>query len=75
VLRRVGLLVSLGVVLGVAGSFWASKFVAGLLYGAQPHDPVTLVGAAVILAGCGALAGWIPARRASRIDPASVLRQ
>ena len=74
-LGRVALLVGLGVVLGVAGSFWASKFVAGLLYDAQPHDPVTLTAAAVILGGCGALAGWLPARRASRIDPASVLRE
>jgi ABC-type lipoprotein release transport system permease subunit len=46
-----------------------------MLYGAQPRDPVTLVGAAVVLASCGALAGWIPARRASRIDPARVLRE
>jgi ABC-type lipoprotein release transport system permease subunit len=38
------------------------------------RDPVTLMGTALTLAAVGALAGWIPARRASRIDPAEVLR-
>jgi len=75
VLSRVATLVGVGVVLGVVASVWASKFVSVLLYGAQPRDPVTLAGAAVVLAGCGAMAGWIPARRASRIDPARVLRE
>jgi ABC-type lipoprotein release transport system permease subunit len=53
---------------------WASTFVASLLYGLQPRDPKTLVGAAVMLAAVGALAGWLPAWRASRIEPANVLR-
>ena len=57
-----------------AASLWASTFVAPLLYGLQPRDPVTLAGAALVLAAIGALAGWIPAMRASRIDPARVLR-
>jgi len=74
VLGRVALLVGLGVVAGLATSLWASKFVTPLLYGLQPRDPVTLTSAAVVLATIGALAGWIPAMRASRIDPARVLR-
>jgi ABC-type antimicrobial peptide transport system permease subunit len=45
-----------------------------LLYGLEPRDPVTLVGSAVILGTVGAIAGWLPAHRASRIDPAEVLR-
>jgi putative ABC transport system permease protein len=45
------------------------------LYGLKPHDPLTLAGAAVLLGAIGALAGWLPARRASRIDPARVLRE
>jgi len=44
-----------------------------LLYGLQPRDPVTLATAIVILTVIGAVAGWLPARRASRIDPARVL--
>jgi len=46
-----------------------------LLYGLEPHDPVTLVVAAAVLVGIGAVAGSLPARRASRIDPAQVLRE
>ncbi len=75
VLARVGLLVGAGVVAGAAASLWLSRFVAPLLYGLQPRDPVTLLGAALTLAAVGALAAWLPARRASRIDPAVVLRE
>ena len=52
----------------------SALFVATLLYGLEPRDPATLVGSAITLAAVGALAGWLPARRASRIDPAEVLR-
>ncbi|HJR59229.1 MAG TPA: ABC transporter permease [Vicinamibacterales bacterium] len=75
VLRRVAALVTLGIIVGGAAALYASTFVSTLLYGLEPRDPVTFSGAAVILAAIGALAGWIPARRASRIDPAVVLRQ
>jgi predicted permease len=74
VLSRVTMLVAIGVIVGAGASVWASKFVATLLYGLEPRDPVTLVGASITLAAVGALAGWLPARRASRIDPAEVLR-
>jgi predicted permease len=75
VLRRVGLLVLCGVLAGVGLSWWAATFVATLLFGLEPRDPLTLGGAAVTLALIGALAGWIPAYRATRIDPAEVLRE
>jgi ABC-type antimicrobial peptide transport system permease subunit len=74
VLRRVTVLVALGILVGAGVSVWASKFVATLLYGLEPRDPVTMAGAAVTLACIGAVAGWLPAYRASRIDPAEVLR-
>jgi ABC-type antimicrobial peptide transport system permease subunit len=74
VLSRVLILFALGLVIGGVVSLWALRFVATLLYGLEPRDPVTLVGAAMLLAGVGALAGWLPAWRASRIDPAVVLR-
>jgi ABC-type lipoprotein release transport system permease subunit len=48
--------------------------VSTLLYGLQPRDPLTLVATAVVRGGIGAMAGWLPARRASGIDPARVLR-
>jgi putative ABC transport system permease protein len=75
VLSRVSVLVGLGVAVGAGLSWWASTFVATLLYGLEPRDPVTLVGAAGMLAAVGAFAGWLPAWRASRIDPAEVLRE
>jgi ABC-type antimicrobial peptide transport system permease subunit len=74
VLSRVTMLVGIGVVAGAGVSVWASKFVATLLYGVEPRDPITLTSAAVVLATVGAAAGWLPAYRASRIDPAEVLR-
>jgi putative ABC transport system permease protein len=74
VLRRVTTLVGLGVAIGAGVSIWASTFVASLLYGLEPRDPATLIGAAVVLCAVGGLAAWLPARRASRVDPAIVLR-
>ena len=74
VLGRVALLVGLGVLVGLGTSFWASTLVAPLLYGLPPRDPLTMTAAAFVLGAIGALAGWIPAWRASRIDPARVLR-
>ncbi len=53
----------------------AARFVGTLLYGLQPRDPFTLAAAAAVLASVGALAGWLPARRAARIDPMEVLRE
>lgn len=75
VLRRVGAQLATGILLGALVSLWASRFVRSLLYGVGPQDPATFAGAAVALAAAGALAGWLPARRASRIDPVEVLRQ
>ncbi len=74
VLVRVFLLVALGVIIGTVVSVWSSQFIASLLYDLQPRDVVTLVTAAVMLTAVGALAGWLPAHRASRIDPARILR-
>ena len=75
VLARVTILLGIGVVIGAGASVWASRFVAALLYGLEPRDPATLVSSAAVLAAVGALAGWLPAYRASRLDPAEVLRE
>jgi ABC-type antimicrobial peptide transport system permease subunit len=74
VLGRVALLVGLGIATGAGVSVWMSRFVATLLYGLDARDPVTLAVAALILAAVGAMAGWLPALRASRIDPLEILR-
>jgi predicted permease len=75
IVGRAALLVAAGVVIGGGLSLWASRLVAGLLFGLQPRDPATFGGAVLVLAAVGALAAWIPARRGSRIDPARVLRE
>jgi ABC-type antimicrobial peptide transport system permease subunit len=63
---------------GIAGGLLlfavAARFLRSFLYGVAPSDPVTLVIASMLLVAVAALASWIPARRASRLDPADVLR-
>jgi len=75
VLSRLGMLLAVGVMAGLALSWWAVRLVDTLVFGMQPRDPFTFVAAAAVLMGAGLLAGWIPARRASRIDPVRVLRE
>jgi len=74
VLRRVGVLIVVGLALGLAGSLWAAQFVGPLLFQVETRDPATFVGAAGVLVAVGVLAAWLPARRAARLDPAAVLR-
>ncbi len=75
VLGRVARLVAMGVALGLAASVALSPVVRTLLYELEPRDPATIAIAAVVLTIVGLLAGWLPARRAARIDPAQVLRE
>jgi predicted permease len=74
VLGRVAWLVGLGIVLGAGVSIWAVKFIKTLLYGLDARDPTTFAAAAALLMVVAAVAAWLPARRASRIDPMRVLR-
>ena len=75
VLRRVAWLVGLGVIIGGAGSYWATSLVASLVWGVEARDLSTIAVAVSVLASVGAIAGWLPARRASRLDPGVVLRE
>jgi putative ABC transport system permease protein len=75
VLARVSMLTGAGIVVGLAVGVWASRFVATLLYGLEPGDPGTLLASVTTLTCVGALAGWLPANRASRLDPTEVLRE
>lgn len=70
-----GALVGTGIVLGLAAFFALARLLASFLYGVETADPLTLAGATAILLGAGLLAAYVPARRASRIDPALVLRE
>jgi ABC-type lipoprotein release transport system permease subunit len=61
---------ALGLALGSAAAY----LLRGFLYGISPADPVTFVAVTGMLALCALLAAWLPARRASRIDPMAALR-
>jgi predicted permease len=67
-------LAALGVVLGLATALAVTRFVAHMLFGVPPTDPWTLAGAAALLIAIAALACFIPARRAAKVDPMSALR-
>jgi ABC-type antimicrobial peptide transport system permease subunit len=75
VFHRVGVLIVAGLALGLAGSWWASRFISPLLFHVEPRDPMTFSGTAAVLIAVGVLAAWVPARRAARLDPATVLRE
>lgn len=74
VLKEVLLLVGAGIALGLPTTWWLTRLVASQLYGVEPRDALSLVGTVTSLLAVALLAGAIPARRASRIDPVEVLR-
>jgi putative ABC transport system permease protein len=67
-------LTAIGVVIGLAAAFGLSRFLSSLLFGVAPSDPFTFVGVTLVLVSVSALACWIPARRAARLDPMAALR-
>jgi predicted permease len=74
VIRRTLTLAMVGVVVGGVASMALARMIASLLFGTAPTDPVTFAAMAVLLALVAFLAGYLPARRASRIDPLVALR-
>ncbi len=74
VLRQVLSLTVLGLVIGLAGVVAASGAIRRALFEVQPLDPITMIAAAVMLGGVALVAGWLPAWRASRVDPVNALR-
>jgi len=65
---------SVGVVLGLVGGFVTSRVLGSLLFGVTPTDVPTFIVAAVVILGVAAVASWLPARRAARVDPVVALR-
>jgi predicted permease len=74
ILRQTLVLLALGIVAGVVLALAATRGASSLLFGLQPNDPLTLVGASVLLITIAFLASFLPAQRASRIDPMVALR-
>jgi ABC-type antimicrobial peptide transport system permease subunit len=74
VIRGALLISSAGIAVGLLAALAGTRVVASLLFGLTARDPITLAGAAALLTLTTVMASYIPARRASRIDAASVLR-
>jgi ABC-type antimicrobial peptide transport system permease subunit len=63
-----------GLVIGIGGALLATRYLATLLYGVTPRDPMILGVAALVLGVVALAACWVPARRAMRVDPMVALR-
>jgi ABC-type antimicrobial peptide transport system permease subunit len=74
-LKRGVNLAAIGLAAGVAGAIVAGRLVRGMLFDVQPHDVPTYVGVVALLGLLSLCATYVPARRATRVDPVAVLRQ
>ncbi len=74
VLRQVFILAALGLAIGVPTALGISRFVESFIFGVKPNSPAALILAVAILLGAVLLAGYVPARKASRIDPMTAVR-
>jgi putative ABC transport system permease protein len=74
VLRQVGVMTLIGGTIGIAAAMGLGRAARSLLYGLQGYDPVVIAAAAVALAMVAFAAGFLPALKASRIDPMQALR-
>jgi len=64
----------MGIAVGMAGAFWMTGALKGLLFGVSGTDPITFLGIGVLFVVAAVMASWIPARRAARVDPMAALR-
>ena len=67
--------VAVGVVLGVGVGLAATRILSGILYGVETADPVTFAAVATVMRAVGMLASYVPARRASSVDPVEAIRE
>jgi putative ABC transport system permease protein len=74
VMRQGIFLATLGIAIGFAGAFALTRFLSSLLFGVKPTDPPTFIAVALLLFGVALLAVYIPARRATKVDPMVALR-
>jgi len=68
------ILAGLGVILGIGGAFWLTRFLASFLFGVKAWDPIAFIVTPLLLSAVALFAVWIPAKRATRVDPMTALR-
>jgi ABC-type antimicrobial peptide transport system permease subunit len=64
----------MGIALGIPMALALTRILGSIVFGIAPHDPTTMLASALVLVTVAAAAGWIPARRAAKIDPMEALR-
>jgi predicted permease len=74
IIRQAVLLAAIGVVIAMPVALALSRAMRSVVYGIKPHDPLTMIGAAVLMVAVVALAAWLPAQRAAKTDPMEALR-
>jgi ABC-type antimicrobial peptide transport system permease subunit len=74
VLKETLMLIGIGMFIGVPSAWAAAHLISSQLFGLNPSDPLTLLTAVVLLTSVAVLAGYLPARKASRLDPLAALR-
>ncbi len=74
ILRETALMVACGAAIGLPAAFFTTRLVESFLFGLTPQDPLTIAGSTLLLLAVTAIAGYIPARRATRVDPMIALR-
>jgi putative ABC transport system permease protein len=74
VIRQGMLLAGIGLVIGIGGAFWLTKFLTGFLFGVKTWDPMAFIFTPILLCAVALAAVWLPARKATRVDPMSALR-
>jgi predicted permease len=74
VIRQGMALVLIGVIVGIGGAFWLTRFLAGFLFGVKTLDPIAFLATPLLLSAVALLSVWIPAKRATRVDPMTALR-
>jgi ABC-type antimicrobial peptide transport system permease subunit len=74
ILRETILLAGIGIVIGVFAAVGLTRYLENMLYGLRPFDPLTYSTAVLVMLAVALTAGWLPARRASRLDPMVALR-
>ncbi len=75
VMGRSLLITAIGIALGVGGAYFLTQFMASMLFGVDPLDPLTFGAVIATLLAVASIAAYLPARRAARVDPLEALRQ